>query len=98
NGAYIDTIQPDVANTYVLSTADGGALIIAPVGIASSFSVTNARVSGPAVDQARVEGTLNNQITHHYRDLVVIYVPGPGTDSRPLVVAAEHHLVRVTNN
>ena len=96
DGAYVDAIQPKIADTYVLTTADGGALIFAPVSIASTFSVKNAKVSVPAGDKALLEGTLNAKVTHHYADMVVIYVPGPGVDARPTVVAAEHNVVRVT--
>lgn len=96
-GAYSDTIEADLENTYVFSTADGGALVFAPLTITSAFSVTNAKVSVPAADQALVEGTLNDKVTHHYRDLIVMYIPGPGAGgSLPGLVAADHHLVKVT--
>ena len=95
-GAYVDTIQPDFANTFALGTSDGGALVFAPVDIASSFSVSNAKVSVAEPDRPLVEGTLDARVTHRYRDLVVFYIPGPGTDALPGVVAADHHLVRVT--
>lgn len=95
-GAYVDTIQPDFAATYVMATSDGGALVFAPVDIASSFSVTNAKVSVAEPDRPLVEGTLDAKVTHRYRDLVVFYIPGPGVDALPGVVAADHHLVRVT--
>lgn len=95
-GAYVDTIQPDFANTFVMATSDGGALVFAPVDIASSFSVSNAKVSVAEADRALVEGTLDARVTHRYRDLVIFYIPGPGTDALPGVVAADHHLVRVT--
>jgi outer membrane murein-binding lipoprotein Lpp len=95
-GAYSDTIEADLANTYVLSTADGGALVFAPVSVTSAFSVTNAKVSVPAADQALVEGTLNDKVTHHYRDLLVMYIPGPAAGTLPGLVAADHHLIKVT--
>lgn len=95
-GAYSDTIEPDLDNTYVMATADGGALVFAPVTVTSAFSVVNAKVSVPAADQALVEGTLNDKVTHHYRDLIVMYIPGPGSEALPGLVAADHHLVKVT--
>jgi hypothetical protein len=95
-GAYSDTIEADLANTYVLATADGGALVFAPITVASAFSVVNAKVSVPAADQALVEGTLNDKVTHHYRDMIVMYIPGPGAGTLPGLVAADHHLVKVT--
>ena len=97
-GDYLDTIQPDLDNTYVLSTADGGALIFAPVTIASSFSVRGARVSVSAADRPLLSGSLTNAVTHHYKDFVVLYVSGPGVDQRPVVVAADHYLVKVASS
>lgn len=95
-GAYSDTIEADLENAYVMATADGGALVFAPLTVASAFSVSNAKVSVPAADQALVEGTLDATVTHHYRDLIVLYIPGPGTGGLPTVVAADHHLIKVT--
>jgi hypothetical protein len=97
DGDYIDTIQPQMARTFALKTADGGALVFAPLEIASSFSVKDAKVSVPAADRPLVDGKLDTKVTHHYTDLMVLYVPGPGVDSRPAVVAADHHLVRVSD-
>jgi hypothetical protein len=95
-GAYTDTIEPDFDNTFVMATADGGALVFAPLTVTSAFSVVNAKVSVPAADQALVEGTLNDKVTHHYRDLLVMYIPGPGVGTLPGLVAADHHLIKVT--
>lgn len=98
DGDYVDTVQPRMEHTFSLATADGGALVFAPVTIASSFSVEDATVSVPAADRPLVDGDLDDKVTHHYRDLVVLYVPGPATDARPAVVAADHHLVRVSDS
>lgn len=95
-GAYTDTITPDLEGTYVMVTADGGALVFAPLTIASAFSVSNAKVSVSAADQPLVEGTLDNTVTHHYRDMIVMYIPGPAATGIPAVVAADHHLIKVT--
>lgn len=95
-GMYTDTITADLENVHVFATADGGALVFAPFDMVSAFSVVNAKVSVPAADQALVEGTLNDTVSHHYRDLVVFYIPGPGTGGLPAVVAADHHLIKVT--
>ncbi len=46
----MDTIQPDFSATYALATSDGGALIFAPIDIASSFSVKDATLSLSARD------------------------------------------------
>lgn len=98
DGDYIDTIQPRIEGTFALSTAEGGTLIFAPVTIASSFSVEGATVSVPSADRPLVDGDLDDKVTHHYRDLVVIFVPGPDAEGLPAVVAADHHLVRVSDS
>jgi len=95
-GAYVDTIQPDEARTYAFQTADGGALVFAPVSVASAFSVKNATVSVPATDQPLVVGKLTSKVTHRYLDLIVIYIPGPATGAKPGIVAADHHLIKVS--
>ena len=97
-GTYKDTIETVEDQTYVLQTADGGALIFAPVHIASKFTVKNAKVSIPAVDQPLLTGKLKNKVTHTYRDQIVLYIPGPAVGSNPGVVAAEHNLVKVSPN
>ncbi len=95
NGTYLDTIESDAGQTYVLATADGGVLIFAPVAITSSLAVTNAKVSIKDADAALVDGTLESTVTHRYRDLVVLHIPAAGTGVLPTVVAADHHLVSV---
>ncbi|NYI42135.1 hypothetical protein [Demequina lutea] len=94
-GAYVDTVQPDLTQTYVLSTSDGGALVFAPVQISSSFSVSGATLKVSDRDAPLVQGTIVDKATYLYRDLVVLSVPAPGLNQIPSVVAAEHHLVSV---
>lgn len=95
-GAYVDTVQPDFAATFVLATADGGALIFAPIDIASSFSVKDATLTLSARDAPLLQGSANDKVTYNYRDFVVLSVPPPGQTQLPGVVAAEHHLVSIT--
>jgi hypothetical protein len=95
-GAYVDTIQTELASTYALATSDGGALIFAPIGIASSFSVQEATLNLSARDAPLLEGAATDKVTYSYRDFVVLSVPPPGQDELPSVVAAEHHLVSIT--
>ena len=94
-GGYVDTIQPDLKNTYVLSTSDGGALVFAPVQISSSFSVSGATLRVSDRDAPLVQGAVVDKATYLYRDLVVLSVPAPGRNQIPAVAAAEHHLVSV---
>ncbi len=95
-GAYVDTIQPDLRNTYVLSTSEGGALVFAPLQVTSSFSVSGATLKVSDRDAPLVQGTIVDKATYTYRDFVVLSVPAPGLNQIPAVAAAEHHLVSVT--
>ncbi len=95
-GGYADKIETRIDDTYVLETADGGALVFAPLEIASIFSVKNAKVSVPASDQALVDGKLTSRVVHRYRDMIVMHIPSGDVDALPVVVAADHHLVRVS--
>jgi hypothetical protein len=97
NGSYKDEIVNDEEHTYAMQTADGGALIFAPVAITSTFTVKNAKVSIPAADKALLTGgKLTNKVVHTYSDMVVMYIPGPAVNSNPGVVAADHNLVKVS--
>lgn len=96
-GTYKDAIANAEDSTYVLQTADGGALVFAPITVVSTFTVKNAKVSIPASDQALLSGgKLTTRVVHTYRDLVVLYIPGPAAGSNPGVVAADHNLVKVS--
>lgn len=99
DGEYVETIQPDAAGSYAMATADGGALVFAPLAIESSFTVEDATVSIDAADEPLLDGELDDTVKHTYRDFIVIYVPGPneGEDAIPAVVAAEHNLIKVTD-
>ncbi len=95
-GAYVDTIQPDFASTYALATSDGGALVFAPIDIASSFSVKDATLKLSARDAPLLKSAAKDKVTYNYRDFVVLSVPPPGQDQLPGAVAAEHHLISIT--
>lgn len=96
-GTYTDVITSDKEGTYVLQTADGGALIFSPVGVQSTFTVKGAKVSIPPADKALLTGgKLTTKVVHTYRDMIVLYIPGPALGSNPGVVAADHNLVKVS--
>ena len=96
-GAYKDTFAYDEENTHVMQTADGGALIFAPLDMKSTFTVKGAKVSIPAADKAlQSGGKLTTKVVHTYRDMLVLYIPGPAVGTNPGVVAAEHTLVKVS--
>ncbi|WP_062297763.1 hypothetical protein [Demequina maris] len=95
DGSYVDTVQPQLDDTYAMATADGGALVFAPLVVTSSLRVKGgATVSISDADKALVKGKLKDRVTHTYNDLVVIHVPADG-GGKPTVVAADHHLVSV---
>lgn len=94
-GEYVDTIQTDLGATYALATSDGGALVFAPITIASSFSVKDATLKLSSHDAPLLTGKAKSKVTYNYRDFVVLSVPPPGQDQLPGVVAAEHHLVSI---
>lgn len=96
-GTYKDAITYDKDGTYVLQTADGGALVFSPVAVQSTFTVKNAKVSIPPADKALLTGgKLTTKVVHTYSDLIVLYIPGPAIGSNPGVVAADHNLVKVS--
>ena len=94
-GTYKDVIKADIEGSYVLQSADGGALVFTPFTVDSTFTVKGAKVSVPATDKPLVSGKLTTKVTHHYLDFIVMYIPGPATDSNPGVVAADHQLIKV---
>ncbi|GIG55293.1 hypothetical protein [Demequina activiva] len=98
DGEYVETIQPDLEASYAMATADGGALVFAPLTISSTFTVEDATVSIDEADEPLLEGELDDTVKHRYLDYLVIYVPGSGeTDALPAVVAAEHTLIKVSD-
>ena len=98
DGNYVDTVETRMDETYAMATADGGALVFAPLRIASSLRVKGgATVSISDADKALVEGKVSDRITHIYRDFVIIHIPADA-EAKPAVVAADHHVVRVRAN
>ncbi|MFW2513209.1 hypothetical protein ACNI3K_05475 [Demequina sp. SO4-13] len=98
DGEYSETIDTNVDRSYAMETADGGALVFAPVRIQSSFTVEDATVSIPEDDEPLLDGELEDTVTHEYLDLIVLYIPGPDVDEPPAVVAAEHTLIQVSDS
>lgn len=97
DGEYKDTIEPDIEGSFVMGTADGGALVFAPITQTSTFTVEDATVSIPEGDEPLLDGELDDTVTHEYLDMIVMYIPGPDVDAQPAVVAAEHTLIKVSD-
>ncbi|WP_152650233.1 hypothetical protein [Demequina aestuarii] len=98
DGEYRDAVSADLVGSYVMGTADGGALVFTPLTITSSFTVEDATVSIPDEDEPLLEGELDDTVTHEYLDMIVMYLPGPDVDALPAVVAAEHTLINVSDS
>ncbi|WP_084105655.1 hypothetical protein [Demequina sp. NBRC 110056] len=98
DGDYVEKVQPDLDASFAMATADGGALVFAPLSITSSFTVEGATVSIADEDEPLLDGELDDAVTHTYRDFIVIHVPAADGDALPGVVAAEHNLIKVSDS
>lgn len=98
DGEYTDSATIDFDGAYAMGTADGGALVFAPVDVSSTFTVEDATVSIPEGDEPLLDGDLDDTVTHTYRDFIVMYIPGPDEEGLPTVVAAEHTLIEVLDS
>lgn len=96
DGTYVDTVQPVEAATYALATADGGALIFAPVRMTSTVKVKDAKVTIPKADVPLVDGKIVDKATYEYVDMLVMYVPAVDDTDLPGVVAADRQAIRIS--
>ncbi len=96
DGKFVDTIDPQMGGTYAISTADGGALVLAPLEVRSAISVKEATILVSGADKPLVDGKIKRKATYTYSDFIVMYVPGAGVDSLPAVVAADHTLIKLS--
>ncbi len=95
-GTYKDVITARTDEAYVFATGEGGALVFVPFTVTSTFKVPGAQLTLPTKDKALLEGTLTDQVIHHYSDFMVITLPAAGSDVLPALVATDHHLLEVT--
>ncbi|MDN4471784.1 hypothetical protein [Demequina zhanjiangensis] len=93
DGKAVDTIVPKMSDTFAIGTADGGALVLAPLEVRSAITVEDAQIIPPESVEPLVRGEIDDQATYTYADFLVLYVPGPGADTLPGVVAADHTLI-----
>lgn len=98
DGEYEDTIEIDLDAAYAMGTAEGGALVFAPLRASSTFTVEDAKVSIPDEDEPLLDGDLEDTVTHKHLDFIVMYIPGPDDGGLPTVVAAEHTLIEVSDS
>lgn len=96
DGSYVDTFNPSFETTYAIATAEGGALVFAPLTVSSAFTVKDATVSVPDGDKPLASGKFDDKVTHTYADFLVMHIPPTDSDALPTVVAADHRLVKVS--
>ncbi|WP_144016050.1 hypothetical protein [Demequina sp. NBRC 110052] len=96
DGSYVDTFNPSFDSTYAIATAEGGALVFAPLTVSSAFTVKDATVSVPDGDKPLASGEFDDKVTHTYADFLVMHIPPTGSEALPTVVAADHRLVKVS--
>ncbi len=94
-GSYVDKIAARPDEAFAVVTAEGSALVLVPITVTSVFTVPGAQLALPASDKALLTGTLADRVVHYYRDFIVLSVPKDAS-LLPSVVAADHHLVKVT--
>ena len=104
NGTFTETYTPTPDQTYALSTADGGALVVTAMSTASALTITGASLRVPA-ELAAVSGgalapdvELRNALNVTYADVVAFYVPPAGSKTLIQVLGAEHIRTSVTGS
>ena len=97
SGSYADEITARVDDSWVLDTAEGGVLVFVPVDIESRFRVPGAQLILPTSDKRILDGKLEDNVVYHYSDFLVFHVPAADSDGEIAVVAADHHLVKLTD-
>lgn len=98
DGEYTVSAEFDLDSTYVMGTAQGGALVFAPLEFTSTFTVEDAKVSIPEENEPLLDGELDDTVTLKYLDFIVMYLPGTEEGGLPTVVAAEHTLIEVLDS
>ncbi|WP_061961803.1 hypothetical protein [Demequina flava] len=96
DGEYEDSIEGDLDNTFVMSTAEGGALVFTPLTVESSFSVDDGIVEISDAQQSLVDGDIEEVAVYDYLDTLVMYIPAADSEDQPAVVAADHNLISIS--
>lgn len=97
-GKYTESITSDLDDTYAMGTASGGVLVFVPLHVSSTFTVKGGTVLLSKAENPLVDGDIDDTVIHEYLDLIVMYIPGPGDDDLPTVVAGEHTLIKVSDS
>lgn len=104
SGAFTETYTPVADQTFALSTADGGALVVAAMSTSSALSFSGASLPLPP-ELAAVSGgalapgaELRSSLAVTYSDVIAFYVPPAGAKSPVQVLGAEHIRTSVTGS
>lgn len=95
-GEYEDTFEPDAEDTYVMSTAEGGALVFTYISVESSFSVDDGIVEISDAQEPLVDGDIEEVAIYDYLDSLVMYIPAEDSEEQPAVVAADRNLISIS--
>ncbi|QTE31561.1 hypothetical protein J4E96_15490 [Pengzhenrongella sicca] len=103
-GTFTETYAPVADQTFALSTADGGALVVAAMTTTSALTFSDASVVLPP-ELAAVSGgalaagaELRNALNVTYADVVAFYVPPAASAAQIQVLGAEHIRTSVTGS
>ena len=104
SGTFTETYAPVPDQTFALSTADGGALVVAAMTTSSALTFSGASLPLPP-ELAAVSGgalavgaQLRSSLNVAYSDVIAFYVP-PAAASTPIqVLGAEHIRTSVTGS
>lgn len=104
SGTFTETYAPVADQTFALSTADGGALVVAGMSTSSALSFKGASLPLPPEFAAVSGGTLaaeaelRNSLAVTYSDVIAFYVPPAGAKAPVQVLGAEHIRTSVTGS
>ncbi|MGV8968531.1 MAG: hypothetical protein ACOH2F_19885 [Cellulomonas sp.] len=104
SGTFSETYTPVPEQTYVLATADGGALAVSAMTTASTLNFSGASLPLPP-ELAAVSGgalapgdALRSNLSVTYSDVVAFYIPPTGATAPVQVLGAEHIRTSVTGS
>lgn len=97
-GTATETYTP-VGDVIALSTADGGALVVAEMSTVTTLAITRGSLTLTDPFEVALAGkaSVGNNLSRTWSDVIVFYVPPTGSVATQVqVLAAEHSLTAVT--
>ena len=104
SGTFTETYAPVADQTFALSTADGGALVVTAMSTSSALTFSGASLPLPPELAAVSAGTLapgaalRSSLAVTYSDVIAFYVPPAGAKAPVQVLGAEHIRTSVTGS